>query len=102
MRVKHRPPDAKVPRRRRLMRELIGKLRTEIPNVTKNVYRDETVRCQNCGKIAPVGIEVVTVKTEGDSRKVLKHEYYCRAHAFDAHGVDYETRAQNRPIHKSD
>jgi len=80
------------------MRELIGKLRTRNPNVTQVVYRSETIRCQTCDKTAPLGIEVVTVKTEGGSRKVLKHEYYCRAHAFDAHGVDYETRAQSRSI----
>lgn len=84
------------------MRELIGKLRTEDPNVTQNIYRAETIRCQQCNKTSPMGIEVVTVKTEGGSRKVLKHEYYCRAHAFDAHGVDYETRVQSMPIRRSD
>ena len=83
------------------MRELIGKLRTEIPNVIQDVYRAETIRCQKCDKTAPVGIEVVTIKKEGGSRKVLKHEYYCRTHAFDAHCVDYETRVQSMPIRKS-
>jgi len=84
------------------MRELIGTLPTSDSKVTKKVYRAETVFCQKCQKTAPVGIEVVTVRTERKSKKVLKHEYYCRAHAFDAQGVEYETRAQNTPIRRSD
>ena len=82
------------------MRELIGKIATRDPKVTQNIYRSETVRCQKCLRTVPVGIEVVTVKIEGLSQKVLLHEYYCRADAFDSHGLDFETRIQNRPIHK--
>jgi hypothetical protein len=84
------------------MRELMGKLRTKDLNVTQNVYRSETIRCQQCQRTTPVGIEVVTVKIEGKSKKVLKHEYYCREHAFDAHGVDYEERVQKSAIRRSD
>jgi len=77
------------------MRELIGKVPTHDPNVTQNIYRSETVRCEKCLRTVPVGIEVVTVKTQGQSQKVLMHEYYCRAD-----GLDYETKMQNRPIRK--
>jgi hypothetical protein len=80
------------------MRELMGRLPTNDPNVTKNIYRSETIRCQKCQTTVPTGIEVVTLKIEGDFKKVLKHEYYCRADAFDSHGLDYETKLQNRPV----
>jgi len=83
------------------VRELLGKIPTHDPSVTQNVYLSETIRCQKCEKTAPVGIEVVTVKTEGDRKTVLKHEYYCRADAFDSHGVDYETLLQNRQIKRA-
>ena len=82
------------------MRELIGKIPTHDPKVTQNIYRCETVRCQKCLRTVPVGIEVVTVRIERQSQKVLLHEYYCRADAFDSHGQDYEDRIHNRPIHK--
>jgi hypothetical protein len=77
------------------MRELLGKIPTRDPNITQNVYSSETVRCQECKKTVPVGIEVVTINKVGESKKVLKHEYYCRAHAFDAHGVDYESKMRS-------
>jgi hypothetical protein len=41
----------------------------------------------------PIGIEVVTVQKNGDSKKVLRHVCYCRGHGFD-----YETKAHDRPI----
>jgi hypothetical protein len=78
------------------MRELLGKIPTKDPNIGQNVYLSEIVRCQECHKTVPVGIEVVTIKNVGDSKKVLKHEYYCRGHAFDAHGVDYESKVRSR------
>ena len=74
------------------MRELLGKVPTKDPSISQKIYLCETVRCQECNKTVPVGIEVVTTKKVGESRKVLKHEYYCRPHAFDSHGVDYESR----------
>jgi hypothetical protein len=36
----------------------------------------------------PMGIEVVTVTKEGQSKKVIKHGRYCRSH-----GAEYATRA---------
>jgi hypothetical protein len=83
------------------MRELIGKISTNDADVIQNVYYSENVRCQTCHKTVPIGIEVVTVRTDKEPKKVLKHEYYCRAHAFDVHGVEFETRAQFRPNRKS-
>ncbi len=77
------------------MRELLGKLPTKNPNISQNVYLSETVRCQECHKTAPVGIEVIMIEKVGESKKVLKHEYYCRAHAFDAHGIDYESKLRS-------
>lgn len=75
------------------MRDRIGKLPTKEANVTEEVYLSETVRCRECEKTVPIGIEVVTVKREGEFKKVLDHRYYCRAH-----GLDYEMRAQSLPI----
>jgi hypothetical protein len=81
------------------MRELIGKLPTHDRNVTQKVYRCEAIRCQKCQRTVPLGIEVVTINTLNGS--VARHEYYCRADAFDSHGLDYEHRIQTRPIRKS-
>ena len=77
------------------MRELLGTIPSKDPNVTQKVYLSETVRCQECKKTVPVGIEVVMTKKFGESRKVLKHDYYCRAHAFDSHGVEYESKMRS-------
>jgi hypothetical protein len=74
------------------MRELMGKVPTKDPSISQRVYLSETVRCQECNKTVPVGIEVITIKVVGDSKKVLKHDYYCRSHAFDSHGVEYESK----------
>ncbi len=74
------------------MRELMGSIPTKDPNITQNIYHSETILCQQCKKTVPVGIEVVTIKKAGGSKKVLKHEYYCRPHAFDSHGIDYESK----------
>jgi hypothetical protein len=75
------------------MRELIGKIRTKDPGVTEEVYFSELIRCQECERTVPVGIEVITVKKDKESRKVLRHGYYCRAH-----GLDYESTVQSLPI----
>ena len=77
------------------MRELVGKIPTKDPDVVQEVYLSETIYCRDCNTTVavPVGIEVVTVKKAGKSKKVLRHEYYCRAH-----GLDYETRVQSLPI----
>jgi hypothetical protein len=76
------------------MRELIGKIPTKDPNVTETVYLSEIVRCRECQMTVPIGIEVVRLKKDGESKKVLRHEYYCRAH-----GIDYEERVRSLPIH---
>jgi len=69
------------------MRQLLGKIQIKHRNITEEVYLLETVRCQDCKVTVPVGIEVVTVRKEGKSRKVIKHRWYCRAH-----GTDYAMR----------
>ena len=71
------------------MRELIGKIPTKDPNLTEVVYLTEMVRCLECQQTVPMGIEVVTVKKSGKSRKAVRHVCYCRGHGFD-----YETKAQ--------
>ena len=75
------------------MRELIGRIPTKEPGVTDDVYLSELVRCRECERTVPVGIEVVTTRRDRKSRSVLHHVYYCRAH-----GLDYEARAQSVPI----
>jgi hypothetical protein len=44
------------------MRELIGKIPTKESNVTKEVYLSELIRCRNCERTVPIGVEVVTLK----------------------------------------
>lgn len=75
------------------MRELMGKIPTKDPTVTEEVYLSEIVRCRECQRTVPVGVEVLTIKRGKESKEVLRHEYYCRAH-----GIDYETRVQSLPI----
>jgi hypothetical protein len=75
------------------MRDLIGKIPTKERHVTKKVYFSELVRCRDCQQTVPMGIEVITFKAVGDSKEVLKHEYYCRAH-----GVEYVAKVQNLPM----
>ena len=65
------------------MRELVGKIPTKDPNITEVVYLSEM----------PVGIEVVTVERNDDSKKVIRRVCYCRGHGFG-----YETKAQSLPI----
>jgi len=67
------------------MRQLLGKIQHR--GVTEEVYLAETVRCQDCQVTVPMGIEVVTVRKEGKSRKVIRHGWYCRGH-----GSNYVTR----------
>jgi hypothetical protein len=75
------------------MRELIGKIQSKDPSISEKVYFSEMVRCLECQQTVPVGIEVITVKKDGESKKVLRHVCYCRGH-----GLDYETKAQSLPI----
>jgi hypothetical protein len=61
------------------MRQLLGKI-PKTRGVTEEVYLAETVRCQDCQATVPMGIEVVTVRKEGKSKKVIRHSWYCRGH----------------------
>jgi hypothetical protein len=64
------------------MREIIGKIQTKDPSITEVVYFSEVVRCLECQKTVPMGIEVVTVRKSGESREVLRHVCYCRGHGL--------------------
>ena len=77
------------------MRELIGRTALSEPGVTRSVYRSELIRCGECQKMAPIGIEVITARREGSSQKVLEHRYYCRSH-----GLNYETRSESQPLRR--
>jgi len=72
------------------MRQLIGKIPIKYRNVIEEVYFSEDVRCQHCQNTVPMGIEVVTVRKEGETRRVVKHGWYCRAH-----GADFVVRASS-------
>jgi hypothetical protein len=52
------------------MRELIGKVALSEPGVTRSVYRSELIRCGECQRMGPIGIEVITARRDGDSQKV--------------------------------
>lgn len=71
------------------MRQLIGKIPIKGQVVIEEVYLSEQIRCNECQKTAPIGVEVVRVQKEGKSKRVLKRTFYCRAHAGE-----YESRAQ--------
>jgi hypothetical protein len=75
--------------RRRIMRQLIGRIPIQARNVIEEVYFSEHVRCQKCQITVPVGIEVVTITKQGKTKMVVKHAWYCRAH-----GSKYATRVQ--------
>ena len=76
------------------MRQLMGKMPTkDDPNVIQEIYLSELVRCRKCQMTVPMGLEVITAKRDGASRKVLSHTYYCRAH-----GHDIEMTLQNLPV----
>jgi hypothetical protein len=69
------------------MRQLIGKIRDK-RNVIEEVFVSEQVRCRECQRAVPMGIEVVQKGT--GSRKVLRRACYCRAH-----GSEFISRAQS-------
>jgi hypothetical protein len=71
------------------MRQLIGKVPTKDRNVVEEVYLSEQVRCRDCLKTVPLGIEVVTVEKQEKSKKILRRTFFCRAH-----GSDYVSRAE--------
>ncbi len=70
------------------MRQLLGKVPIKYRNVTEEIYLSEFVRCQNCQATVPTGIEVVTVRKEGNSKTIIKHGWFCRGH-----GAEFATRA---------
>jgi hypothetical protein len=72
----------------KLMRQLIGKIGVK-RGIVEEVYLSETVRCRECQKTVPIGVEVVRVQKDGPSKKVVKRAFYCRSHAGD-----YESRAR--------
>ena len=44
------------------MRQLIGKIPIKGQRVVEEVYLSEQIRCRECQKTAPIGVEVVTVQ----------------------------------------
>ena len=69
------------------MRQLLGKIPLKGQRV-EEVYLSDQIRCGECQKTVPIGVEVVTVQKDGHSKKILKRACYCRSHAGD-----YESRA---------
>ena len=74
---------------RKTMRQFIGKLPTKERGVVDEVYIAEQVRCRDCQKSSPMGIEVVTVQKEGKKKTILKRAFFCRVH-----GAEYQSRVQ--------
>ncbi len=64
------------------MRQLLGKIRTKDPGVTERVFLVEIVRCSECQRTVPMGIEVVTTRQEEKGEKILRHAWYCRDHGL--------------------
>ena len=71
------------------MRQLLGKIPIKHRSVLVEIYLTEHVRCQTCQTTAPVGIEVVTFRKEGQSKERVRHCWYCRAH-----GAEYAAKTQ--------
>ena len=70
------------------MRQLIGKIPVT-SKVIEEVYLSEQVRCRECQKTVPIGVEVVAIEKGTRPKKVIKRANYCRSHAGD-----YESRAR--------
>ena len=70
------------------MRQLLGRIRAG-RDVIEEVYLSEQVRCRECQKTVPLGIEVVAVQKQSTPKKILRRTAYCRSHAGD-----YEARAR--------
>ena len=73
------------------MRQLLGKIPTKDRAVAEEVYLSEQIRCRECQRTVPMGIEVVLVRKEGKTKTVLKRSFFCRPH-----GADYQVRSQAR------
>lgn len=71
------------------MRQLIGKIPIKGQKVVEEVYLSEQIRCCECQKTVPIGVEVVTVQKDGPSKKVVKRAFYCRSHSGE-----YKSRAR--------
>jgi hypothetical protein len=71
------------------MRQLIGKLPSKERGAVDEIYFAEHVRCRECQRTSPLGIEVVTVQKAGTTKKILRRAFFCRAH-----GAEYQSRAQ--------
>ena len=71
------------------MRQLIGRLPSKERGAVDEIYLAEYVRCRECQRTSPMGIEVVTVQKEGTTKKILRRAFFCRAH-----GAEYQSRAQ--------
>jgi len=74
------------------MRQLIGKLPSKERGAVDEIYLAEHVRCRECQRTSPMGIEVVTVQKVGATKKILRRAFFCRAH-----GGEYQARAQGDP-----
>ena len=75
------------------MRQLLGKLPGKERGAIDEVYLAEQVRCRECLKTSPMGIEVVTGPEGRDNRqKNTETSFFCRAH-----GAEYQSRAQGDP-----
>ena len=70
------------------MRQLIGKIPVK-GRIIEEVYLSEQVRCRECQKTVPVGVEVVMVEKETKPKKIIRRTFFCRSHAGD-----YESRAR--------
>jgi hypothetical protein len=64
------------------MRQLIGKIRDK-RNVIEEVFASEQVRCRECERAVPMGIEVIVVQKGTGPRKILRRACYCRAHGSE-------------------
>ena len=51
------------------MRQLLGKIRAKEPNVVQEIYLSELIRCSECQRTVPIGIEVITIKKDGEAKK---------------------------------
>jgi hypothetical protein len=71
------------------MRQLIGRLPSKERGAVDEIYLAEHVRCRECQRTSPMGLEVVTVQKTGTTKKILRRAFFCRAH-----GAEYQSRAQ--------
>jgi hypothetical protein len=78
------------------MRQLIGRLPSKERGAVDEIYLAEHVRCRECQRTSPMGIELVTVQKAGTTKKILRRAFFAGPMARNIKGA---RRATLSPCH---